>query len=74
MDGVSKKVKKEQEDEKKKLEEQLKVLSVLLRTPFLLFFVFSPLYLFDVFLFCVSKEPKSANLGNQGQAEEILFN
>lgn len=34
-------------------------------------------YLFNMllsFYFCASAEPKSADLGNQGQTEEVLFN
>lgn len=50
MDGVSKKLKKEQEDEKKKLEEQLKVLSVLLPTTCFVF-VFFPLCIY-LMCFC----------------------
>lgn len=70
VDGVSKKQKKEEEAEKKKLEEQLKV-------PFL-FILFVLCFLeyvlrLDIICFYVSTESEPADLGNQGQAQKVLF-
>lgn len=84
MDGPSKKQKKEEEDERKKLDEQLKVpfssfdflflqkmtfcLAIMLLIRYSVFVGFFNVY------FLASAEPKSAHLGTQRQAEEVLFN
>lgn len=77
VDGVSKKIKKEEEDERKKLEEQLKVLFFFFFKILLMFgdHIVNLLFILGVCLFCcfASAEPKSAHMGNQGQAEEVLF-
>lgn len=76
MDGLSKKQKKEEEDEKKKLEEQLKVPFLYTVCPFLhIMFRDRVLNISPCALsFHLSTESKPADLGTQGQAEEVLLN